>query len=85
VAAVPFITGFDPAQSIGAGELVSGFHRASVVGALACAVGALVALVAITDRVQTALPVDEQAATASASTPCFHCGLDAAPLVVRPD
>jgi EmrB/QacA subfamily drug resistance transporter len=88
VAAVPFITGFDPAQAIGASELVAGFHRATLAGALACAAGALVALVAITDRVQTAQPVEEPAAPTpvaepAAGTPCYHCGLDAAPLVVQ--
>ena len=80
VAAVPLITGFDPNTSVDAAALVDGFHRAALVGAIACVVGgALAALLIANDVLRPAAPATIEPDTAE--VPCFHCGVDATPLV----
>ena len=75
VAAIPLLTGLNPAAGIDPVALVDGFHTASLIGAAACALGGLVGLLAISNSVLSA------DGTAQAE-PCFHCPLDATPLAV---
>ena len=76
VAAIPLLTRLDPAQALSAAELVDGFHTACLIGAAACVAGGLVGLLLISNAV---LVMEEGAEPAE---PCFHCPLEATPLVV---
>ena len=81
VAAVPLITGFDPNASIGAGALVDGFHRAAWVGAGACVLGGGLSALLISNDVLRAGPPTGAPPDTEGAVPCFHCGVDATPLV----
>jgi EmrB/QacA subfamily drug resistance transporter len=90
VAAVPVLTGIDPTGTIGANELVSGFRTATYLAAVACVLGGLLALATITSRMPSADGADGTVGEGGEAEgpgegegePCFHCSVDATPLVV---
>jgi EmrB/QacA subfamily drug resistance transporter len=99
VAGLPLLAGFDASEPVGAGALVDGFRRAMVVSAVLCAVGAAIAFGTLTARPVPRRPpgpghgpaaVPGEAPPAAGAAPgtgddraCFHCGLDAPPVVTR--
>jgi hypothetical protein len=77
IATLPLIAGFSPQGSVGAADLTDGFHRALMVAAGLCVAGGVLAWTFIrSDVLRRSTPHDEAAGSA-----CFHCAVEATPLV----
>ncbi len=95
VAAVPVLAGFDPTVQVAGAVLVDGFHRAVLIGAALAGLAGAVGWRFVSSDVlaEAPEPVPEAAAAPAAPVdrqePCFHCGVDGAPLApfrpVEPD
>jgi EmrB/QacA subfamily drug resistance transporter len=80
VAGLPIIAGFDASAAVGGETLVEGFHRATVVGAGAALVGAVVAWLTIRADVLEATGEDAAAVEEEAAVgPCSSCAVSSPP------
>ena len=84
VAAVPLVAGIDPTVVVGADEIVAAFHRSMLFAAgLSVAAGALAYATIRADVLEE--PEAVEGAEVEEPTPCFHCGVEGAPLVAHAD